>query len=196
MSQTVIGFVGGIASGKSTVAALFQALRPGRRVDADAIARRVVSTPAVQEAIRTRLPGATGRDGAVDRKKLARLAFSRRAVLKTLEEITHPSIRRAIHRAIRKARGFVYLDAPLLQETGADELCDWVVYVACPARARRRRARDRGWPDREHARREARQWSCRKKRANACFSVDNSGDLARTRREVARVLRRLDKSGA
>ena len=193
---SVIGLVGGIASGKSTVAALFAVLRPGVRVDADAIARKVVARPSVQEAIVTRLPAVTGRDGSVDRQKLARLAFSNRAALKILEEITHQEIRRAVLTAIRKTAGIVYLDAPLLLETGADELCDWLVYVACPARVRRRRARTRGWTDAEHRRRERRQWPLRKKRARADFVVDNHGNLAATRRDVRRVLRRLEKSGA
>ena len=196
MSHTVIGLVGGIASGKSTVAALFGALRPGVCVDADAIAHRVVQRPQIQEAIRNRLPGSIGRDGAVDRRKLADLVFSKMSALKTLEEITHPPIRRAVKTAIRRAVGTVYLDAPLLLETGASELCDWVVYVACPARVRRRRARERGWTETEHAQREARQWPLRKKRAHADFLIDNSGDLARTRKDVRRVLRRLEKSGA
>lgn len=165
-------------------------------MDADAIARRVVSRPSVQEAIMTRLPAVTGRDGSVDRQKLARLAFSNKAALRILEEITHQKIRRAVLTAIQKAPGIVYLDAPLLLETGADELCDRVVYVACPARVRRRRARTRGWTDAEHRRRERRQWPLRTKRARADFVVDNHGDLAATRRDVRRILRRLDKSGA
>ena len=144
----------------------------------------------------TRLPGVTGPHGVVDRKKLACLAFSNKAALKTLEEITHRKIRRAVVTAIQRAAGTVYLDAPLLQETGADELCDWVVYVACPARGRRRRAQARGWTNTEHSRREQGQWPLRKKRAHADFVVDNHGDLAAMRRDVRRVLRRLEKNGA
>ena len=43
--------------------------------------------------------------------------------------------------------------------------------------------------------REARQWSCRRKRGRADFTVDNSGDLDRTRRDVERALRRIEKRG-
>lgn len=195
MSLTVIGLVGGIASGKSTVATHFAALRPGVRVDADALAHRALDRPAVREAIARRFPGTAGRDGKTDREKLAAVVFRDAQALQDLERITHPVIRRAIRRQIRDAEGpYVFLDAALLQETGAVELCDWVVYVACPARVRRSRARrDRGWSEAEHRRREARQWPCARKRAGADFVVDNSGDARRCRNDVRRALRAIER---
>ena len=196
MSHTVIGLVGGIASGKSTVAAVFSELLAGRTVDADAIARRVVARRAVAEEILSHIPGSLGEGGTLDREKLAKIVFSDQKSLKQLEAITHPPIRRAIMAALGQAgrSAVTYLDAPLLLENGLAELCDAVVYVACPAETRRRRAtRNRGWTEAEHRKREARQWSCRKKRAHADFVVDNSGDLARARRDVRRVLRQLER---
>ena len=193
--RTVIGLVGGIASGKSSVAALFAAERPAVVVDADAIARRVRARPAVEKALRQRFPRAVGPDGTMDRARLAKHVFADPEELAALEAITHPPIREAIRRAIGRARApYVLLDAPLLLETGLDALCDAVVYVACPARVRRRRAmRERGWTAREWRDREARQWSCRRKRARADHVVDNSGDRARTRRDVRRLLRALER---
>jgi dephospho-CoA kinase len=195
MSRTVIGLVGGIASGKSMVASLFAEERSAVHLDADGVARRVLARPAVVKAVARRIPGALGRDGKMDRQKLARKVFSDPQALAALEEITHPPIRRALERALRRARApYVLLDAALLQETGADELCDVVVYVACPARTRRARARShRGWSGAEHRAREARQWSLRRKRAGADLVVDNAGDEARTRRDVRRVLRTLER---
>ena len=188
----VIGLVGGIASGKSAVAVHITAECRAMHLDADAIARRVMGQAAVREAVARRFPGAVGRDGKMDRTKLAREVFQSRRSLADLEAITHPPIRRAIVRAIRRTRmAYVVLDAPLLQETGADELCDVVVYVACPARVRRARARRRALSDAEHRARESHQWSCRRKRARADLVVDNGGDPARTRRQVRRALRHI-----
>jgi dephospho-CoA kinase len=194
MSRTVIGLVGGIASGKSTVAALLAEERKALCLDADAIARRVLERPDVQRALARRFPGARGPDGRMDRRKLARRVFSDRRALDDLERLTHPRIRAALERALRRARErTVVIDAALLQETGADGLCDVVVYVACPARTRRRRARARGWTEAEHRAREARQWSCRRKRALADHTVWNGGDPGRTRREVRRMLQRIER---
>lgn len=177
------------------VATLFAEERSAVHLDADSVARRVLARPEVVKAVARRIPGAVGDDGKMDRQKLAREVFSNPQALAALEEITHPPIRRAMERAIRRARApYVLVDAALLQETGADRLCDAVVYVACPARTRRARTRrHRGWSDEEHRAREARQWSCRRKRAAADLVMDNAGDAARTRREVRRVLRRLER---
>ncbi|MHC4162178.1 MAG: dephospho-CoA kinase [Planctomycetota bacterium] len=177
------------------VATLFAEERSAVHLDADRVARRVLARPAVVKAVARKIPGAVGHDGKMDRQKLARKVFSSPQALAALEEIVHPPIRRAMERAIRRVRApYVLVDAALLQESGADELCDVLLYVACPARTRRARARrHRGWSGEEHRAREARQWSCRRKRAGADLVVDNAGDKARTRREVRRVLRRLER---
>lgn len=191
MSRLVIGLVGGIASGKSTVAGLWSEETKAVHVDADAIARRVLGRPDVLAALRRRLPD-IGKE-RIDREMLAAKVFRDPRALKALEEITHPRIKEAIVAAIGRARApHVLLDAALLQETGADALCDAVVYVACPARKRRARARrTRGWTEAHHRAREARQWSCRKKRARADFAVDNSDGPERTKDEVRRLIARL-----
>jgi len=194
MSPITIGLVGGIASGKSTVARLFATERLAVHVDADAIARRVLDRPAVRAALARRIPG-IGARGSLDREMLARKVFGDARALAALEEITHPAIRRGVEAALRRARTpYVLLDAALLQENGADALCDLVVYVACPARTRRARTRRRrGWSEAHHRAREARQWSCRRKRARADFVVDNGNGLDRTRRDVRRLIRKIEK---
>lgn len=196
MSRVVIGLVGGIASGKSTVARLWALERGSVHVDADAIARRVLARPEVRAALNLRLKG-VGRRGRIDRAMLAERVFRDRRSLAALEEVTHPRIRRAIVAALRRARApYVLLDAALLQETGAEALCDLVVYVACPARKRRGRTRRaRGWSEAHHRAREALQWSCRRKRARADHVIDNSRAPVRTRRGVRRLIRRIETRG-
>jgi len=193
MRTLVIGIVGGAASGKSTVAEWISEARPSVHLDADAVARRVLLRPAGRARIRRRFPRAAGPRGGIDRERLANEVFSDEKALHDLEAILHPGTLDALRRAIRTARGgLVLLDAPLLQESGGDALCDLVVYVACPARARRARARrTRGWTERQHRAREARQWTMRRKRAGADLVVDNGGSRAVAMRGVARVLREV-----
>ena len=193
MSATVIGLVGGIASGKSSVAAQFATERSVTVVDADALARRVLGHKAVQTELDLRFPGMLS-GGSLDRQKMATHIFSRPRELAALEAILHPPIGRAIRAAVRRARTpYVLLDAPLLLETGLETLCDWVVYITCPARVRRRRtAQNRGWTEAEHRAREARQWSVGRKRAHADLIVDNGSAPERCRRDVRRALRRIE----
>lgn len=195
MARTVLGLVGGIASGKSTVASLFRRERRCLLLDADAIAHRILARGPVRKQVARRFPGTVRGKGPPDRARLAAAVFGDPKALRDLEAILHPPIRRALERAIRGAKApYVLVDAPLLQETGADALCDAVVYVACPARARRARSRrSRGWSETEHRAREARQWTCRRKRARADFAVNNGGDAEEARRSVRRVLRTLER---
>ena len=194
MSPTVIGLVGGIASGKSSVAAHFSSERSTTVVDADVLARRVLGQPAVKTALDRRFPGMLAK-GSLDRQKMASHVFSRPGELAALEAILHPPIGRALRAAIRRARtAYVLVDAPLLLETGLGTLCDWVVYVACPARTRRRRASTtRGWSEAEHRSREARQWSLRSKRAASDLIVDNGSSPERCRRDVRRAVDRMER---
>lgn len=194
MSPTVLGLIGGIASGKSSVAALFAEERRCTRIDADVLARRVLGRPTVQRALSVRFPGMVGPDGSLDRKKMASLVFPNPPELAALEAILHPPILRSIRAAIARAKTpYVLLDAPLLLETGLDRICDAVVYVACPARVRRRRAAaNRGWSEAEHRERESRQWTLRRKRSRADYIVNNGATPAMARRDVRRVLRRIE----
>ncbi|MEM8884443.1 MAG: dephospho-CoA kinase [Planctomycetota bacterium] len=195
MRSIIIGLVGGVASGKSTVAELFAAERPVTRVDADQLARKVERKPAVRRAIAERFPACVGPDGVMDRELMARRVFRNPRELAALEAILHPPVQAAVRQAIRRATTpYVLLDIPLLLEGGSDELCDHVVYIACPARVRRRRARvHRGWTEAEHRAREAKQWPLRRKRAAADFVVDNGTTPARARRDVRRILRQIER---
>ncbi len=197
MPPLVVGFVGGVSSGKSTVARIFAEEREATRIDADSLARRVLGLRSVRKALRKRFPGLMDRHGTLDRQALAVRVFADREERVALESILHPPIRKAMERTIKRARTrYVLLDAALLQESGADRLCGAVVYVRCPARVRRGRAlRGRGWSADHHAAREASQWSLRRKRAGATDVIDNGNGSERTRREVRRVLRRLERRG-
>jgi len=164
-------------------------------LDADEIAREVSARPKIKRAISEGFPEAVDRSGKIDRARLAQRVFEDPSALEELEAIVHPPIRREIVDALQRAEApWVLLDAPLLQESGADTLCDAVIYVACPARIRRARAkRDRGWTADEYAAREAHQWSCRRKRAHADHAVDNSGDLERTRGSLKTLLDGIER---
>ncbi|MEY3163098.1 MAG: Cmm like protein, partial [Planctomycetota bacterium] len=190
----VLGLLGGVASGKSTVAGLF-AQRGLVHVDADQVARTVSEDPGILGAIRAALgPGALGPDGRLDRPAVARLVFSDPVLRQRLEEITHPPVRRRIlaELAAARARGeSVLLDVPLLLEGGLIDQCDAAVFVAADRAERLRRAALRGWGPDELDRRERAQAPLAEKQARARFTVDNGGSLAATAAQVDAVLAQL-----
>jgi len=193
-TPVVLGLLGGVASGKSTVAGLF-AQRGLVHVDADQVARTVSEDPGILGAIRAALgPGALGPDGRLDRPAVARLVFSDPVLRQRLEEITHPPVRRRIlaELAAARARGeSVLLDVPLLLEGGLIDQCDAAVFVAADRAERLRRAALRGWGPDELDRRERAQAPLAEKQARARFTVDNGGSLAATAAQVDAVLAQL-----
>lgn len=191
----VIGLLGGVGSGKSTVARLLAA-HGARVLNADRIARRVLASPPVRAAVRrTWGPGVMRRDGRPDRAALSRLVFRDPGALRRLNRMIHP---RAIARIRRDAarwrhgRRPVVLDVPLLLETSLGRLCRVMLFVDAPAPARAQRtARTRGWTLREFARRERFQAGLARKRRRADVVIDNGGTRAATARQVAAFWRSL-----
>ncbi len=189
----VIGIVGGIAAGKSAVAAAF-ATHGLQHVDADAHAREAAGQPEVLAELQAAFgPGVVGPTG-LDRAAMAARVFADPAARAQLEAILHPRIRARILAAIDAARSAgqsVLLDAPLLLEGGLVAFCDRVVFVHAAEATRSRRAARRGWAPEELARREAAQAPLAQKRARADFVVDNDGELATMQQQVAAILDRL-----
>ena len=186
MKRLVVGLAGGVGSGKSTVAAIF--IKQGARgIDADALGHRVLDLPAVRAGLVRDWGGGILQDGRVDRAALARLAFRSRKSVARLNRRVHPEILKEIRRRIAKARGWVILDAALLFETGADALCDKVVFVSAPRALRARRVRSRGWGPGELKRRERFQLPVVYKKKKADYVIDNAGPTSRTEAQIRNI---------
>ena len=186
MKRLVVGLAGGVGSGKSTVAGIFIKLG-AQGIDADALGHRVLDLPRIRAALaRDWGPGILSR-GRVDRAALARLAFRSRRDVARLNRRVHPEILREIRRRISRARGWVVLDAALLFETGADALCDRIVFVSAPRALRARRTRGRGWGPGELGRRERFQFPVSYKKMKADYVIDNTGPKSRTEEQTRKI---------
>lgn len=191
----VVGIAGGIAAGKSVVAAAFSA-HGLVHVDADRLAREVTQRPEILAAIAMALgPDLLTPQGQLDREKTAARIFNDPVARQQLEALTHPPVRNETLAAIAAAKAAgdsVLLDVPLLLERGLIEACDHVIFVHASDATRRARALARGWTEGELERREGTQASLDNKRARAGFVIDNDGSLEATRRQVGEVLRRIE----
>ena len=195
-----IGLTGGVASGKSTVAAALRA-RGAAIVDADAIAREVVrpGEPAYQSIIAAFGPSVVGPGGALDRKALARRVFADADARRRLNALTHPDIRRrmaeeAVHLTASGGTPVIVFDIPLLLDTtdGSDLALDGivVVYADPETRLRRLTARD-GLPEDDARRRLAAQIPLEDKVKRADWVIDNSGPPEETDAQVERLWQTL-----
>ncbi len=190
----VFGLTGGIASGKSTVAALFRSWGVPV-VDADAIAREIVApgAPALDELVRTFGPEVIGPDGVLDRKALGRRAFATPEGRRALGAITHPRI------AARSQERFAELaaageplaayEAALLVENGLADGFRPLVVVAAPPEVQLARAMARdGEAEVDVAARLAAQMPLEVKVAAADFVIENAGTLEALAARAAAVL--------
>jgi len=190
-----MGMTGGVASGKSTVAALLRSLG-AVVVDADALAREVVGpgTPGLEAVVAEFGPEMLGPDGGLDRARLGALVFADPERRSALERIVHPLVRaRAAEiEAAAPPDAIVVHDIPLLVETGQGSAFDEVLVVDVPVEVQVARAvRDRGWSEEEARSRIAAQASREQRLAVATYVVDNSGTVEDLRQRVAEVFAEL-----
>ena len=190
----LVGLTGSIATGKSTVSAMFRAL--GCVVlDADVLARDVVAPgePALAQILHEFGRDVLQPDGTLDRKKLGAVVFGDPARRKRLEQITHPAIRDRFlrHLAELEARdfdGIVLWDAPVMIETGGHRAMEKLVVVATDEATQQARLQARDGIDAvEAARKIGSQMPVAEKAKVADYVIDNAGDHAATEARVREV---------
>jgi dephospho-CoA kinase len=190
----VLGLTGGIGSGKSLVARIFQELG-AEVIDADQLAREVVEPgePALAEIVTDFGPDILLPDGRLDRTKLGSVIFADPAARRRLNAITHPRIRDRMRQAVasRESRpGVLVLDIPLLYENGRTDMMEKVivVWVDPQTQLERLTKRDGLSPTAARQRIEA-QLSLDAKRNRADHVINNSGTEQQTRRQVEAIYR-------
>lgn len=192
----VLGLTGSIGMGKSTVAAMFEAL--GVPVfDADDEVRRLQAPDgALVEAIERAFPGTTGPAG-VDRARLGAAVFDDSAALARLEAIVHPAVRIAREAFLSEhgAARLVVFDIPLLFEKGGVDDVDAVLVVTAPAAVQRDRVLARpGMSAERFGQILALQLPDAEKRKRADHVIDTGATLAETEAAVAALVDKLSGS--
>lgn len=194
-SQNVfkVGLTGGIASGKSLVAAMFKDLGAAL-VDTDVIARDVVSVgqPALAAVREAFGPGVLTPAGELDRAAVRALVFDDVDKRRTLESILHPVIRERTLAALAAVeRPYAIVAVPLLVETDFAQLVDRVLVVDCPTELQLERLMRRDGLPRSAALAMIGAQADRATRLKAAHDViDNGGDRVATRRQVEQLHRR------
>jgi dephospho-CoA kinase len=182
-----IALTGGIASGKTTVAKLFEALG-AKTIDTDRIARELVMPPSsVLDGIAARFgAGIVKPDGMLDRAQLRRVVFADARARADLEAIMHPAIHDEVERQSRELGGPYQLVAiPLLVETGTADRHDRVLLVDASPALQRLRLKKRDGIDSDAADRMiAAQATRDSRRAIAHDIIENDGDIAHLAHQV------------
>ncbi|MBA3914701.1 MAG: dephospho-CoA kinase [Acidobacteriales bacterium] len=217
-----VGLTGGIASGKSTVGAIFVSLG-AHLIQADQIAHDLMRPG---EEVYRRVVEAFGRgilqaDGSIDRPRLADAAFrgtlsedqeprtgvsAPQTRVKELNAIVHPAVIKRQEEWFEEVRrqdanAIAIVEAALILEAGSADRFDKIVVVTCrPEQRIERWARRFGISEEaardEVTRRMAAQLPDEEKIKVADYVIDNSGGLEETKREAERVWGMLHQRGS
>lgn len=127
MSDFIVGLTGGIASGKTALAAEFEKLGVPV-IDADVVARQIVEPGPILDAIVEGFgPGILLPDRTLDRQALRNIVFTDPNQRKALEAMTHPAIRAELQRAAQAAESpYAIVAIPLLVEAGGRAIYPWL----------------------------------------------------------------------
>jgi len=198
--KPIIGIMGGIGSGKSTVAAEFVKLGC-EVIDADKIAHELLNKDAVKEKIVAYF----GRDVLdsrenIDRKKLGNIVFDDYDKLTTLNGLIHPLVIKRIEELIEQYQQqnqikAVVLDIPLLVEIGWVKRCNKLIFVDCKEKIRAKRVKKMGFDKNQLKIRENFQISLDNKAALADNTIENNSDFSAMVRQVADIFSDIMNNG-
>ncbi len=176
----LIGLTGGIGSGKSEVARLLTA-RGAEVIDADLIVRELQQPGAevYEKMVELFGPEVVGADRALDRAAIAKKVFTDESLLKTLNQLIHPIVRRVMNERVESFRStdkVVVLDIPLLVENPREGLDGVLVVDLDSELAVKRLVEQRNMNVDDARARIAKQATREQRLALANHVIDNSGD--------------------
>ena len=191
----IVGLTGSIATGKSAAAAMLRRLN-FQVYDSDKTAHQLMGPGgrAVDDIMSLFGSKVVNMASGVNRICLGNIVFADPAKRVLLEQILHPLIREQKQRFIQQnrlqRRKVVFLDVPLLFETGGDLDCDRVITLWCPEFLQSARALRRGMTEEKLSSVIGAQWPQSEKCFLSDLALPSSLGQAETFRRLKRWLRR------
>ena len=192
----VIGVTGGVGSGKSAVLNYIEAHFDARIVKADEVGRMLMMPwgKCYEPVVKLFGDWVVKEDGSLDRQAIAQIVFKDSEMLKKLNGIIHPEVKKYIVNEIERSRKeeteFFFLEAALLLEEKYDEICDEIWYIYCEKEVRMERLRrDRGYSDERIRQVMENQLPDEEYEAHCDFQLYNDEDVAHTYLQIERRMR-------
>ena len=191
----VIGITGGVGCGKTEVLRFLSREFSAVCLVADEIGRELMRRGGECYAPVRDLfgGGVVFRNGILNRGEIAKRVFSDKGLLKKLEAIIHPAVKKEIKKRIdaarREARPLVFVETALFFEDHYEQICDEVWYVRADETARRKRLKKaRHYTDKKIDSIMKNQRSDLSFRRRADRVIENGGDFSETKRHIAALL--------
>ena len=192
----IIGFTGGIGSGKTQVLAYIEENYDCLVILADEVAHKVKEPgqecyEALVELLGT---GILAPDGQIGRAAMAEKIFTGDKLLEKVNGLIHPAVKKYILSAIERARreekpDFLFIEAALLIEGGYKDIVDELWYIYAPEQVRRDRLKaSRSYSEDKITGIFGKQLSEEEFRRHCSVVIDNGGSLEDTYRQIDRKL--------
>jgi len=192
----IVGLTGGIVGGKSTVALMFRDLG-AKIIDADKLGHDVIlpNKPAWKKIVKIFGKDVLQNDLTIDREKLGKIVFANQALLKKLNEVTHPEITKIIKKEINLVKHATHnqekvliIDAALIYEAKIDRFMDKIIVVYIDKDKQISRLIKRNNLSKDEASQRIRsQIPMEEKARMADYVIDNSNSLSKTREQVEKI---------
>jgi dephospho-CoA kinase len=200
-NRLLLGVTGSIATGKSTVAAMLEELG-ARTIDFDVLSRVVVEPgkPAWKDIVAYFGEQVLKEDQTLDRDKLREIVFSDLEKKKKLESFQHPRIGEEFIDLVKQysdedPNAIIQVVVPLLIEVNMHPLFHNLLMVYATEEEQKRRLIKRDGSTEEMALKMIRsQLSAEEKKGFCDLMIDNSGSLEETRKQAAKIWRKLKKN--
>ncbi|MBP3039931.1 dephospho-CoA kinase [Bacillaceae bacterium Marseille-Q3522] len=191
----VVGLTGGIASGKSTIAAMLKEIGI-RVIDADVEARRVVEkgTASYRQIVNHFGEKILLDTGEINREKLGAIIFHHKQEREKLNRIVHPAVRKNMlaqkNEGVRRGEKLIVMDIPLLFESNLTHMVDKILLVYVTKAVQLQRLMERNRLSHEEAlARIASQIPLEQKKERADAIIDNTGTIEVSKKQLLDILR-------
>ena len=188
----VIGITGGVGSGKSALLKYIAKNYNCRVILADEVAHQAKEPgqPCYEELIKLLSSDILNEDGTIHKGKMAEKIFASEELLKKVNQIIHPAVKKMIldEITLEKRRGeldFLFLEAALLIEDGYLNIVDemWYIYARDDVR-RMRLKKSRNYSDEKTDAIMKTQLTEENFRKNCSFVIDNSCGIEEAYRQI------------
>lgn len=192
----IIGITGGVGAGKSALLSYIEEHYSCRVILADQAAHRVEQPGEVcyDELVALLGSDICDKQGYIVKSKMADRIFGNGTLLRQVNELIHPAVKKYILDEIEKERkraeiDFFFIEAALLIEERYDLICDELWYIHADERIRRKRLREsRGYTDEKIDAIMGKQLSKAEFEQHCAVVIDNSGTLEAAIKQIDAAL--------
>lgn len=166
-----IGITGGIGSGKTTVAKIFETLGIPVYYADDAAKRLMNTDPVIRKKINDTFGNVYDEQG-LNKQKLASLLFNNPENVKAINAIVHPAtIQDAMNWMLQQKAPYALKEAALIFESGSEKELDYVIGVSAPEAIRIQRVTKRDGIDEAEVRKRMNNQLSEEEKINRCDFV-------------------------